>query len=380
MSTVYGLIGAGMMGREHVRNIRLLDGAEVGAIADPVETERRKAMALAGGQAQEFADHRTLLAETDCDAFVIATPNDSHCRILLDLLAADKPVLVEKPLCTTSTDCREVLSAAAGRSAPVWVAMEYHYMPALEHMLREVKNGKVGSPVMMSVREHRFPFLEKVGNWNRFNDSTGGTLVEKCCHFWDLMRRFLGSDPVRVFASASMAVNHLDECHDGRRPDMIDNAYAVVDFANGARGMLDLCMFGEGSHWQEAVSVTGPKARIEALVPPPARFVRDGKERLSRVETSWRTGGSADVREFRIDDTILNAGDHHGATFHQHRRFLELVRSGTGEPEVSLEDGCWAVLVGEAAELSARQGQAVELAEIGSGPWPDPASSTAKPS
>ena len=361
MATVYGLIGAGMMAREHVRNIRLLDGAEVGAIADPVETERRKARALAGEQAREFADHRSLLAGTDCDAFVIATPNDTHCSILLDLLAAGKPVLVEKPLCTTAVDCRKVLSAAAGSSAPVWVAMEYRYMPPLEHMLREVENGAVGAPVMMSIREHRFPFLEKVGNWNRFNDRTGGTLVEKCCHFWDLMRRFLGSDPVRVFASGSMAVNHLGESHDGRRPDILDNAYAVVDFANGARGMLDLCMFGEGAYWQETVSVSGPKARIEALVPPPARFVKGGEERISRVETSCRSSGNAEVREFRIDDTILNAGDHHGATFYQHRRFLELVRSGTSEPEVTLEDGCWAVLVGEAAEQSARQGRAVDL-------------------
>ena len=368
MATVYGLIGAGMMAREHIRNIRLLDGAEVGAIADPVDAERSKAKALAGEQALEFADHQSLLAETDCDAFVIATPNDTHCRILLDLLASSRPVLVEKPLCTTSADCRKVISAAAGRSAPVWVAMEYRYMPPLGHMLQEVENGAVGVPVMMSIREHRFPFLEKVDNWNRFNDRTGGTLVEKCCHFWDLMRCFLKSDPVRVFASGSMAVNHLGESHDGHRPDILDNAYAVVDFANGARGMLDLCMFGEGAYWQEVVSVSGPKARIEALVPPPSRFVKEGEERVSRVEMSCRSSGRTDVREFRIDETILNAGDHHGATFYQHRRFLELVRSGKGRPEVSLEDGDWAVLVGEAAELSARQGRAVQLAEIGSGP------------
>ena len=103
-------------------------------------------------------------------------------------------------------------------------------------------------------------------------------------------------------------------------------------------------------------------------MPPPSRFVKDSEERVSRVEMSCRSTGRTDVREFRIDDTILNAGDHHGATFYQHRRFLELVRSGKGRPEVSLEDGDWAVLVGEAAELSARQGRAVQLAEIGSGP------------
>jgi myo-inositol 2-dehydrogenase / D-chiro-inositol 1-dehydrogenase len=54
---------------------------------------------------------------------------------------------------------------------------------------------------MLTIREHRFPFLEKVGDWNRFNRNTGGTLVEKCCHFFDLMRLILRDDPVRVMAS-----------------------------------------------------------------------------------------------------------------------------------------------------------------------------------
>ena len=55
-----------------------------------------------------------------------------------------------------------------------------------------------GGIKMLTIREHRFPFLEKVGDWNRFNRNTGGTLVEKCCHFFDLMRLILQDEPVRV--------------------------------------------------------------------------------------------------------------------------------------------------------------------------------------
>ena len=54
---------------------------------------------------------------------------------------------------------------------------------------------------MVAIREHRFPFLVKVDNWNRFTKNTGGTLVEKCCHFFDLMIQATGSRPVRVMAS-----------------------------------------------------------------------------------------------------------------------------------------------------------------------------------
>jgi hypothetical protein len=71
--------------------------------------------------------------------------------------------------------------------APIWVAMEYRYMPPIARF-RELAEGGTGRHRMLTIREHRFPFLEKVGDWNRFNRNTGGTLVEKCCHFFDLMR------------------------------------------------------------------------------------------------------------------------------------------------------------------------------------------------
>lgn len=55
-----------------------------------------------------------------------------------------------------------------------------------------------------------------MNNWNRFNVNTGGTLVEKCCHFFDLMRLFAGANPVCVMASGGMDVNHKDEIYDGK--------------------------------------------------------------------------------------------------------------------------------------------------------------------
>jgi predicted dehydrogenase len=158
-----------------------------------------------------------------------------------------------------------------------------------------------------------------------------------------------------------MDVNHIDERYDGRQPDIIDNAFVTVDFENGARGLLDLCMFAEGSYWQEVISVTGEKARVDAKVPGPARFSTDGKERDAVLIVSERE--SKEVREevVDVDHSILSVGDHHGSTFFQHQKFRDLILAGKGEPEVGLEDGLWSVRVGEAAEESARTGQAVML-------------------
>ena len=357
----YGLIGSGMMGQEHIRNLNLLNGCEVTAIADPNEGMRGQSIETAGGTAQGFADYKSMLAADLCDALVIVSPNDTHHGILLDILDTNLPILCEKPLCTTADHCREVLTKAEGRAAPVWVAMEYRYIPPVQRLLTEVHANRTGTPRMIAIREHRFPFLDKVGDWNRFTSRTGGTLVEKCCHFWDLMRLTLQSDPVRVYASAGMDVNHLDENYDGRAPDIADNAFVTVDFANGSRGMLDLCMFGEGSYWQEVISVTGDKARVDAKVPGPARFSPDGAERASEIVISDRATKEITREEVEVDETVLQVGDHHGSTFFQHQRFRDLVRTGKGTPEVSLQDGLWSVLVGEAAEESARTGRAIDL-------------------
>jgi predicted dehydrogenase len=362
MNTIrYGLIGAGMMGQEHIRNIALLDGTAVTALADPDEGMRTRAAALAGGEVRTFTDHRAMLAADLCDVYLIAAPNDLHFGMMRDVLATGKPVLCEKPLAIRSSECRELIRLAEGRAAPVWVAMEYRYMPPVARLIAEVHAGTAGTPRMMAIREHRFPFLQKVGDWNRFNARTGGTLVEKCCHFFDLMRFTLRADPVRVYASAGGDVNHKEERYADVEPDILDNAFVTIDFDNGTRAMLDLCMFAEGSHWQEVVTVAGDRARVDAYVPGPARFNPDRRERHSEFAVADRATRRERREVIEVDPRILSAGDHHGSTFFQHERFLDLVRRGRGAPEVGLADGYWSVLVGEAAEASARSGQPVDL-------------------
>lgn len=356
----YGIVGSGMMGQEHIRNIALLGGTQVVGVADPNEEMRHRAAALAGPHCSAYGDHRALIANGGCDAIVLAAPNHLHRDLLADLLATDKPLLVEKPLGIDAPECREIIAMAAPRQAPVWVAMEYRYMPPIARLIEEVRAGTAGSPKMVAIREHRYPFLAKVDNWNRFQDQTGGTMVEKCCHFFDLMRLLAGSEATRVYASGAMDVNFRDEDYDGRRADILDNAFVIVDFASGLRGMLDLCMFAEGSFWQETVSVAGDLARVEAFVPGPARFAPDGAEKTAQIAVATRADRTERREDVHVDASVLSAGDHHGSTYFQHRKFLQMVRDG-GTPEVDLEDGYRAVEIGAAAEESVRSGQVVTL-------------------
>ncbi|MEM7522905.1 MAG: Gfo/Idh/MocA family oxidoreductase [Pseudomonadota bacterium] len=358
----YGLIGCGMMGHEHLRNIALLDGAEVAAIFEPDAAMAAAALATAPNVrlAESF---EALLAERDLDCLVITSPNHCHVSQLLEIAKRNPlPVLVEKPLFTNAADLEALQTFERTYPAPVWVAMEYRYMPPIADFASRV-DAVTGGIKMLTIREHRFPFLRKVGDWNRFNANTGGTFVEKCCHFFDLMRLLTRSEPVRVMASAGQDVNHLDERYDGRAPDIIDNGYALVDFENGARAMLELCMFAEGSEFQEELWAIGPRGKLEARVPGPGRFwpAHLGAPPTPLTVESPRQPKGPILREIPVPPGILDAGDHNGATFFQHEGFLALVRGERAAPDVSLADGKFAVQMGMAAQESAATGVAIEL-------------------
>ena len=351
----YGIIGSGMMGVEHICNIEAVPGARVTAIADPHagshDLVRLAAPDTADGY-EYFTDHRALVDSGLCDAVVVASPNHTHVDILLDLFGTDLHILTEKPLCTTVADCQRVIDAAARHEPIVWVGLEYRYMPPVARLVRSVHDGDVGTVRMVSIREHRFPFLRKIGDWNRFNRNTGGTLVEKCCHYFDLMNHLVGTRPVRVLASGAQDVNHLDEVYDGEVPDIIDNAYVIVEYEGGVRAMLDLCMFAEGSHNQEEISVVGDLGKVESFLP--SKEFRRGT----------RTGGRDGVEtETVTDDRVAYEGFHHGSSYLEHLDFCAAIRSG-GRPAVGLDDGLWSVAVGVAAHRSIDEARSVTLDEV----------------
>jgi len=357
----YGLIGCGMMGREHIRNIALIPGARVAAIFEPDAAMAAAAKALAP-EAVICPSLDALLAHPGLDCLVVVSPNHTHADILAQIAARRPlPVLMEKPLFTDPADAPRVLAIADCFPAPIWVAMEYRYMPPVQTFISQAQQA-TGGITMLTIREHRFPFLQKIGHWNRHNRNSGGTLVEKCCHFFDLMCLILQSEPVRVMASAGQVVNHLDEVYDGEPSDIWDTAYVIVDFASGARAMLDLCMYAEGARYQEEIIAVGPHGKIEALVPGPGRFWPDhlGAPPVPQVIVSPRNPKGPMMVEIPVDPTLLQAGDHNGSTFYQNQRFHAAVL-GQGPVDVTLRDGARAVSMGLAAQRSAVEHRVIDL-------------------
>ncbi|CAN4127677.1 unnamed protein product [Withania somnifera] len=307
------------MGREHLINLYHLknEGVAVVCIADPHLPSQNLAESF-DWPLQVFTGHKQLLESGLCDVVVVSTPIMTHYENLMDIINHPKP-----HQCFGGEAF--VIDAAKTRSDMlVQVGLEYRYMPPVAKLIDIVKEGALGQVKMVSIREHRFPFLVKVNNLNRFNCNTGGTLVEKCCHFFDLLRLFIGANPVRVMASGAMDVNHKDEVYDGRVPYIIDNAYVIVEFDNGCRDMLDLCMFAEGSKNEQDISVVGDIGK-------------------SIVRWGTRAEGRNGVQTLLAKDKRIK---------------------GKQAPAVGLHDGLVSVAIGVAAQLSIKKGRSVMIVEV----------------
>ena len=348
MKLNYGIIGTGMMGCEHIRNLKKIPDVNIVAIADPNEESRKWAIKACEDKfkIRLYEDYKELLAEKDIDVIVVASPNFTHIEIMRELFKTDKHVLLEKPMCTTLPDSLEVLEKSKDHSGLVWVGLEYRYMSPIQSLIKHIE--EIGDIRMLSIREHRFPFLEKVDNWNRFNENTGGTLVEKCCHFFDLMNLIVPSKPIKVYASGGQDVNHLDEKYDGKTPDIIDNSFVIVDYQDGQRAMLDLCMFAEAGKYEQEIVLTGDQGKLETHIP--------GNELLLTNRKNY----SLKTIEVKDDPRVKEVGFHHGASYIEHLELIDCIKNKK-KPLVDCQKGLDSIILGLAAQESIQTGEPVFL-------------------
>jgi PAS domain S-box-containing protein len=240
-----------------------------------------------------------------------------------------------------------VIAAEVSMAAVPWDQSD-----VLMGVIRNVSALAAGRIHMINILEHRRPFLNKWNEWNKFSENSGGTMIEKCCHYFDLFNLIAESKPVKVYGSGGRDVNFLDFEHDGKRSDIIDNAFAIIDYENGIRACLNLCMFMFCGGAKEQIIVNGEQASIYADDHPgnTLEIKMNGREPSRRINVE-APGGIAEV------------GGHSGSTYYEHLEFYKAVRNNSS-PDVSVEDGYLAVAVGHAVEESIRTGLPVWMADF----------------
>ena len=353
------LIGAGMIGREHIRVANLLGRARVHAVVDTDRDSVESALSLCrqlGVEAPLAYDSLDqALADTSHDAVFICTPNYTHFAILEQAIETGKPLFVEKPMATSTRDAARIVELAGNHPRFIQLGMQYRYKSQYSEAFRQVKrNRALGAVKTISMCEYRPPFLDKVRQWNKFNQYSGGTLVEKCCHYFDLINLMAESRPRSVFAGGGQAVNFLDFEYEGRRSDIHDHAFVIIEYGNGIRANFTLNMFSEELY--EELIVCGEKGRL--LATETSSFKRD-ESSIGRIKVEVDGHPDYNFREVTYPAIIERSG-HHGATFFEHEA---LIRQLEGRPVDSATpmQGLWAMIVAGAAQLSVARQAVIQI-------------------
>ena len=357
----YGIIGTGMMGREHIRAVLQLEQAELIGLCDshPKSLELGVAEVIrSGGKAPKiYSDTAALASDPDVDAILICTPNFTHRAVFDQVKASGKPIFLEKPMATTLEDAFYLAQGALRYPAAIQLGMQYRYKSQYQLALSALDRNELGSVKMISFCEYRPPFLSKVREWNKFSEYSGGTLVEKCCHYFDLMNRIAGAPPARVYASGGRAVNFADFEYKGKPSDIDDHALVVVDYENGVKAQFALNMFSEELF--EALTVGGSEGTLHTE--EYASFKPDRPSRSSiRIQTPDHPAYEGIDCTFPED---IEIGGHYGSTLFEHQRFRDQLTGATNDGATCAE-GLWAIITAWMAQVSMQQGNVVNVREM----------------
>jgi len=356
----FNVIGTGVNGTEHIQVTMMEGRATIHGIFDP----NPGSIAIAQAMFNHYEPEKDLVIyeslEAACndpavDGLIIATPNYTHLDVLRVAAQSGKHILLEKPMATTVKDAYAIMQIASEYPAIMQIGLQYRYKPMYHEAIQEALIRKaLGEIKMVNIIEHRFPFLDKVNQWNKFSKYSGGTLVEKCCHYFDLLNMFAQDRAVKVFATGNQAVNFIEFERDGEKSDIHDNALVIVEYANGVRASFNLCMFSPGFY--EEISLCGDEGHIKAYEeqtflptnrPTTYMEIMRGEEKPSRIIHPCYP-------------THIEESGHNGSTFFEHINFIDTIE-GKSTSTATVEEGFWAVVVAAAAQESIKTGLPVSV-------------------
>jgi myo-inositol 2-dehydrogenase/D-chiro-inositol 1-dehydrogenase len=266
-----GVIGAGMIGQDHVRRLtEVITGAEVVAVTD-LDTARAAEVAARAG-ARTVASGADLIGQSDVDAVLVTSWGPTHAEHVLTAIAAGKPVFCEKPLATDAADCLRVIEAeqAAGRRL-VQVGFMRRYDSAYRELKRVLDAGEIGVPLMVHCA-HRNPSVPE-------SYHSAMAAQDTAVHEIDVLRWLLDDEIV--------SVQVLTPRRTGKAlPHLQDPQIMLFETAQGVRIDLEVfvnCQYGYDIQC-ETVGETGL-----ARLPDPARVaVRTAGVTRSAVPQDWR--------------------------------------------------------------------------------------------
>lgn len=355
----FNVIGTGTIGQEHMRVAATLGRAAIHGIFDPsplsmqIATEEYEAHS--NQPLKHYSSAAAAAADPEVDAVMICSPNHTHLTVLNEVMKGGKPIFLEKPMATTVADAAEIVRKLRDYKSHVQIGLQYRYKAPYVEALHELNvRRSLGDVKTLTICEYRPPFLDKVNQWNKFERFTGGTLVEKCCHYFDLLNLFAGGRPRRVFASGGQAVNFKDFKYGGEVADIADHAHVIVEYDNDVRAAFTLNMFSP--EFREELVIGGSTGRLHAI----ESWDHQNSNASHSSVTIERPEPWA-RREISVGyPAVVEASGHHGATWFEHMAFIDQLEGKKTTSATPLE-GLWSVLVAAAAQYSMQRFEAINI-------------------
>lgn len=154
----------------------------------------------------DAADFDKMLTEQRPDTVIVTVPDNHHHEYIIRAMKAGCDVITEKPMTTDLAKLKAILDAQKETGRSVTVSFNYRYTPARTQLKDLLMSGVIGDITAVDFRWHldRVHGADYFRRWHRYKENTGGLLVHKSTHHFDLMNWWLGATPISVQANGAL--------------------------------------------------------------------------------------------------------------------------------------------------------------------------------
>ena len=305
----FGIIGAGMIGHFHAKAITAMSGGELHSIFD-LRAEAAEKLATEYG-AKAYSDMSAFLADSELEIVTVGTPSGSHLDPSLAALNAGKHVICEKPLEVTVERVDQLIAAAKTNGKTIAAVLNRRFHPGMDAFKKAADEGRFGKLTSAScyVKWYRDQAYYDSAAWRgTWALDGGGALMNQSIHTIDALIYLAG--PVRAVQANTACLAHTDI-------EVEDIAVAIVEFENGARGVIE----GSTCTW----SKDGHPARVQLCGTEGSVFLAD--EAFELWDFMHEKPEDAEIRStlMKGQGAGLGANDPKAINFYQHQRNFEEV-------------------------------------------------------
>jgi myo-inositol 2-dehydrogenase/D-chiro-inositol 1-dehydrogenase len=358
------IIGLGDMGTGHIRGFDDLENARIQAVCDSNPLAAEKAIQLLkNNKPVYYSTYKDVLQDKSIEAVVIALPGYLHEEVFMECIKANKHVLLEKPVAINYESFKRMKYVADNSDLIIQIGLVYRYSRFYRTIAQKLRGEKELENVMLAwCKEYRQCFPQE--DWFYDKNKSGGTIVEKNCHHFDIFNWVIGSRPKKVFAIGGQHVYKdkagcvIDCNYSLSEPKVIndisivDHAIVAIEYENGAKANLNLCMY------LRPMNVSGDGLEIGFIG-------TNGKQLIARRDEEFGIyGGERSDGRIFIQSPADDGGEYgHIGCQRQRIEFLECIENNT-KPFAGINETYDAMLTAFAAEKSIEEGRIVDLSEF----------------